>query len=57
MLTDARDNARFEGEWREEETAICYGAVIGEAVEVKNDEGSYDYFISRPGIQPPKSGD
>lgn len=48
MLTDARDNARFEGEWREEETAICYGAVIGEAVEVKNDEGSYDYFISRP---------
>lgn len=53
MLTDARGNAQLDGEWSEEETSICYGTVIGEAVEVKNDEGSYDYFISRPGSRPP----
>ena len=48
MLADARDNARAEGEWGEEETAICYGAVIGEAVEVRTAEGGYEYFISNP---------
>lgn len=57
MLTDARGNAQFDGEWCEEETAIRYGAVIGEAVEVRTDEGSYDYFISRPGSHPPPTGE
>lgn len=53
MLTDARGNAQFDGEWSEEETAIRYGAVIGEAVEVRTDEGGYEYFVSRPGSHPP----
>ena len=34
-------------------TAIRYGTVIGEAVEVRADEGGYEYFISRPGSHPP----
>lgn len=53
MLDDARQNAQFDGEWREEETSIRYGTVIGEAVEVRTDEGGYEYFISRPGSHPP----
>lgn len=55
MLDDARGNAQLDGEWREEETAIRYGTVIGEAVEVRTDEGSYEYFISRPGSHPPEA--
>ena len=56
MLSDARDNANFAGEWSEEETSISYGSVIGEAVEIVRGDGGYEYSISRPGNQPTESG-
>ena len=56
MLSDARDNANFAGEWSEEETSISYGSVIGEAVEIVRGDGGYEYSISRPGNQPTEAG-
>lgn len=52
MLSDARSNANLDGEWSEEETSIRYGSVIGEAVEIKQEGGGYEYSISKPSATP-----